>query len=267
MSETEPPPPGTQPPEAQPPEVQSPEAQSTESEATESALADDEVGLELPWDPDTGPLPDADSGPEPARSGPRSHRAQLAAGQQLQRLLAPVSAVAVVIIVILLLIWINGRPPDATSSASVAGGSSGTHAAPPVVTPKTSPAVPSSGASASASHPPTATTTSAPPARPVHSKRPIATAMATVQVLNNSRRTGLAHAVASELAAKGWHLGLIGNLQGLVAEPTVYYSPGEKAAAQHLAREFDSIKRIEPNRAQGLTATGITLVLTAAWDS
>jgi hypothetical protein len=89
--------------------------------------------------------------------------------------------------------------------------------------------------------------------------------MATVQVLNNSRIHGLAHEVAAEVADKGWHIGFIGNLQGRTPEPTVYFAPGEEAAAKHLALEFSSIRRIEPNSAAGLTSGGITLVLTSAW--
>lgn len=91
--------------------------------------------------------------------------------------------------------------------------------------------------------------------------------MAPVQVLNNSRRTGLAHEVAADIAARGWKIGVIGNLRGLVSVPTVYYSPGEEPAAKHLQREFSSVQRIEPNSALGLTATGITLVLTEAWET
>jgi LytR cell envelope-related transcriptional attenuator len=90
--------------------------------------------------------------------------------------------------------------------------------------------------------------------------------MAPVQVLNNSRRTGLAAAVASEIQAKGWTISLVGNYRGLVSVPTVYYSPGNEAAAKHLASEFSSIERVEPASALGFTARGVTLVLTASWD-
>jgi hypothetical protein len=91
--------------------------------------------------------------------------------------------------------------------------------------------------------------------------------MATVQVLNNSRITGLAHQVAAEVANQGWQIGIIGNLQGALPETTVFYAPGDKAAAVHLAHEFSSIQRVEPNAAAHLTAKGITLVLTRSWVS
>jgi hypothetical protein len=235
------------------------------------------------WDPDTGPLPTSEPAPEvqpaasqeaypqegepaadPPRSTPISHRAPFAADQLGGRILAPLAAVAAVIVVVLLLIWINGRP-GASSSTAVANDSS--HAPVTVVTPTTPAAAPPSTSPAKGPTPtPTAVTTSPTHvARTKPPKPPVATAMAPVQVLNNSRRTGLAHAVASAVAAKGWKLGLIGNLQGAVSESTVYYSPGNKAAAEHLAREFTSIRRVEPNSAAGLNASGITLVLTADW--
>jgi hypothetical protein len=246
------------------------------------------------WDPDTGPLPTselpaADPAVEPAvdphaspdadppegvapHSGPRSHRAPFAADQLLNRILAPLAAVAAVIVVVALLIWINGRP-GGTSSAALANAP--THTSAPsvvtIVTPTKSsaPVSPPSAAPTKSVNPtPSAAKHTAPPVPATHTKPPkppAANAMAPVQVLNNSRRTGLAHEVAAAVQARGWQLGLIGNLQGLVSETTVYYAPGEKAAAEHLAREFSSIRRIEPNSAEGLTSAGITLVLTADW--
>jgi hypothetical protein len=91
--------------------------------------------------------------------------------------------------------------------------------------------------------------------------------MATVQVLNNSRIHGLAHEVAAEIANQGWQIGIIGNLQGAIPATTVFYAPGERPAAVHLAHEFTSIQQIEPNAAAHLTAKGITLVLTRFWAS
>jgi hypothetical protein len=91
--------------------------------------------------------------------------------------------------------------------------------------------------------------------------------MAVVQVLNNSRITGLAHEVAAQVEARGWRIGIIGNMQGALPVTTVFYSPGDEAAAQHLAREFPSIQSIQPNAVAHLTQTGITLVLTRDWVS
>jgi hypothetical protein len=89
--------------------------------------------------------------------------------------------------------------------------------------------------------------------------------MAPVNVLNNSRRTGLAHEVAAEVQGRGWTIATVGNLQGLVAETTVYYAPGDEAAAAHLADEFSSIQRIQPDSEGRIHESGLTLVLTRSW--
>jgi LytR cell envelope-related transcriptional attenuator len=89
--------------------------------------------------------------------------------------------------------------------------------------------------------------------------------MATVVVLNNSRVQGLAHHVAAEVAARGWQLGRVGNLGGLVPATTVYYAPGDEAAAEHLASEFSQIQRIEPDSEGRIHEPGLTLVATRFW--
>jgi hypothetical protein len=89
--------------------------------------------------------------------------------------------------------------------------------------------------------------------------------MAPVQVLNNSRITGLAHDVAASVQEHGWHVVLIGNFEGLIPETTVYYAPGQHAAAVHLAHDFPEITRVEPNSAVGFDGSGITLVVTRHW--
>jgi hypothetical protein len=175
--------------------------------------------------------------------------------------------------VILLLIWINGRPTGGTTSAAVVGPAS--PSAPSLILPLTpsslAPSVPPSTPATAPVSPSPSNLLSSPPAAHRHktkpAKAPVDTAMATVQVLNNSRIHGLAHGVAAEIAEKGWHIGIVGNLQGEIPESTVYYSPGEKAAAEHLAHEFPLIRRVEPESEARLTAAGITLVLTADWES
>jgi LytR cell envelope-related transcriptional attenuator len=211
------------------------------------------------WDTEPQPAPD----PRP-RAGSGNHRAPLGLTQAAGRVFAPLAAVGVVVAVILMLIWINGRP----ASIGAAGAPTG------AVTPgsRTTPVAPAQPAAASprptrhhASSSPSATAPSR-HHRTSTTTAAIATAKAPVQVLNNSRVTGLAHEVAALVESKGWHVTTVGNLQGAIPEPTVYYSAGNKAAAEHLAREFGSIRRVEPNSAVGLTAAGITLVLTAAWS-
>lgn len=208
------------------------------------------------------PGPTEPTGPQ----GPTSHRAPIEPAPLARRLLAPIAAVAVVVVVIVLLIVINGHNPKSSSAGSA---------------PATPPAV------ASSSLPPTSPT-SAPPTPPKrkhhhpaakptpaphHTHQPAATtvaappntAMADVNVLNNSRVSGLAHHVASEVGARGWQIAQVGNLQGLVATTTVYYSPGDEAAAQHLAGEFGQIQRVEPDSDGRIHLGGLTLVVTRYW--
>jgi len=83
-------------------------------------------------------------------------------------------------------------------------------------------------------------------------------------VLNNSRRQHLAKHVAAELAAKGWPIRKTGNFTGRIIATTVYYAPGQRAAAERLAHEFGQIRRVEP-RFRGLPGTGLTLVVTRDW--
>jgi hypothetical protein len=214
-------------------------------------------GLEPAWEPAWDP----DTGPQPSQSGPRSHRAP----PQLSRLLAPLTAVVVVIVVVGLLIWINGRPTGGSSAAI--SFTATTPKTPQVVAPPvTHSSSPTTPASPKPKPKPTspAKSSQTPHRHHRHHTAPL-TAMAPVQVLNNSRIHGLAHSVAPEVAAKGWHIATIGNLQGLISESTVFYAPGERAAALHLAHEFSSIRRVEPNSFAHLSAAGITLVLTADW--
>jgi LytR cell envelope-related transcriptional attenuator len=180
-----------------------------------------------------------------------------------RRLLAPLAAVAVVVVVIVLLIAINGHDPHPKSNSGPVA---------PATTPTSglTPSTPSTSPTPRTSKPPAPKKTHkpTPKPRPKRTRKPtshVPTAMADVEVLNNSRRTGLAHAVASEVEAKGWHVAFVGNLQGRVAQTTVYYAPGDEAAAQHLAGEFGSIQRVEPDSEGGIHVSGLTLVLTQSW--
>jgi hypothetical protein len=202
----------------------------------------------------TGPVGDA---------GRRhSHRGDREFGPLAGRFVAPLTAVAVVVVVILLLIWINGSSPGKNPGPGVVSGST-----PPVVvipTPTTSASTrPSVRASPSTRPKPVSSVVSTHPVR----QGPGRQAMAPVQVLNNSRITGLAARAAAEVHAKGWRIEAVGNLQGLVPETTVYYAPGERSAAVHLKHEFASIARIEPAAAGHITTHGhdLTLVVTRDW--
>jgi hypothetical protein len=194
-----------------------------------------------------------------------SHRGAIEASPLMQKLLAPVTAVAVVVVVILLLIWING-------------GSSGSKQSPAAVGPgpaRSAPVAPSSSHRSRPVDTPTATrsTPSAPkthgiPVKPQatkHAKPGVPTAVAPVTVLNNSRRVGLAAAVAAELRGRGWHVTAVGNQTHVIPVTTLYFAPGEHGAAVHLAHDFASIQRVAPESSGGIRGSGLTLVVTQSW--
>jgi hypothetical protein len=202
----------------------------------------------------TGPL---------GRSG---HRAASQLGPLARRLAAPVGAVAVVVIVILLLIWINGKPAGKQTGPGVV-------AAPRITTSPTasSPVVPPSPGPTAATQPtshPKPTKPKATKSAQVGAANPHAgTAMAPVVVLNNSMITGLAAQVASEVRAKGWHIKSVGNQRTVISESTLYFAPGEHAAAMHLAKQFPQIRRVRSAASAGITSYGanLTLVVTRDW--
>lgn len=165
---------------------------------------------------------------------------------------------AVVAVVVILLV-LNSRP-------SASGPAPGAVAEQPASTSST---LPSATPAASQSSTPAAPPVSQPPAtQPPATAKPASSQAAKlpVMVLNNSRRTHLAAHVATELAAKGWPIRKTGNFTGRIRATTIYYAPGQRAAAERLAHEFGQIRRVEP-RFRGLPGTGLTLVVTRDWSA
>lgn len=79
-------------------------------------------------------------------------------------------------------------------------------------------------------------------------------------VLNNSRRSGLADRAASRFRSQGWPVGEVGNYnRDVLPRSTVFYGPGQQAAAQRFAKAF-GIGRVQA-RTSGLPA-GLSVVLT-----
>lgn len=189
---------------------------------------------------------------------PGSHRAASPTPDPIRRLLPPLAAVTAVVAVILVLLWLNSpahtsgpgpalqRPAALPTSASVS--------------PSHSPS-PSPSAHATAPKP----RRSAPVAEPPATQRPAVTKIA-LTVLNNSRRTGLAHRAAAQVARRGWPIALIGNFTGRIPVSTVYYVAGEEPQARLLAREFPAVQRVLP-RFRGLPGHGLTLVVTREWPA
>lgn len=186
------------------------------------------------------------------------HRAPVSGTRKLMvRVVAPLVAVAVVVAVIVVLVGLNGH-----SSGNNPGPGVITASSPSVISSQTPTQMPSPSLTPSHTLTPRPTHTKAAP--PTHPPASL-TAMASVRVYNSTRITGLAHHVAAEIEARGWSVVDVGNVGGASSLSTLYYAPGDKAAAQHLAREFSGIRQVEPDSAAGISFTGLTLILTADW--
>ncbi|MCW2667810.1 MAG: hypothetical protein JWN57_2772, partial [Frankiales bacterium] len=83
-----------------------------------------------------------------------------------------------------------------------------------------------------------------------------------VTVLNNSTVEGLADRAAARFARAGWPVRLVGNFRGRLRATTVYYEPGQRAAAQRFARTFRGVPRVLPRPANIPGPRGLTVVLT-----
>ena len=67
-----------------------------------------------------------------------------------------------------------------------------------------------------------------------------------VYVFNQTPITGLAAETAAQLEGQGWNVVGVDNWIGTVPEDTVYFYPGDRAAADRLAQQFPGIGRVWP---------------------
>jgi hypothetical protein len=167
----------------------------------------------------------------------------------------PLAAVTVIVIVIVLLLVLN-RPGHHTTDAGPV-----VHPPPSVTTtqPATTPSAKPSPKPTPKPH------KTAPVAEPSATAKP-AIAKVPVTVLNNSRRTGLAHRAAAQVANGGWSIKQIGNFTGRIRVSTVYYAPGQARVARKFAHRFSAVQRVLP-RFRGLPGSGLTLVVTREWPA
>jgi LytR cell envelope-related transcriptional attenuator len=82
-----------------------------------------------------------------------------------------------------------------------------------------------------------------------------------VVVLNQTSHEGLAGTVADLLRSKGWSVPAVGNFRGTVPATTVYYPPGDEAAAQAAAESLPTAPRIRPTFGN-LSTSRLTVVVT-----
>ncbi len=192
----------------------------------------------------------------PPRKG--AHRARSGALSTVLPSVVAVAAVLAVVVALYLTLGGSGGPAPsvagATSTASTAAATSG---APVSASPPTS----ASGTSGPGSPSPSPTT-STPVSSPSASSGPSSPgAGVPVVVLNETTRVGLAGSVAGMLRGKGWTVIGVGNFRGTVADTTVYYPPGQQAAAAALAADLPVPQRLRPTFGN-LDQTALTVVLT-----
>jgi hypothetical protein len=105
------------------------------------------------------------------------------------------------------------------------------------------------------------TPTSAAPS-PSASPTPSVVARPPLTVLNNSKVNKLAAHAAEDFARGGWTILGTGNLGGRLSQTTVYYGPGQEAAAAELRQQFPAILAAAPRYAGLPGGAGMTVVLT-----
>lgn len=81
-----------------------------------------------------------------------------------------------------------------------------------------------------------------------------------VYVFNQTPITGLAAETASSLEAAGWNVVGVDNWIGRVPSDTVYFYPGDRAAAERLSKDFPDIGRVWPASAP-MPAGALTVIL------
>ncbi|MGI8881916.1 MAG: LytR C-terminal domain-containing protein [Jatrophihabitans sp.] len=156
--------------------------------------------------------------------------------------------VAVLVVAVISLGHPHGRrSTDATRTVTQSASSTPVSSTPVSSTPKSSPSTKKSTSSSSQS-----TKSSAP-----------AKARASVYILNNTNRQGLAATVAAALKAQGWTVLATENYSNDIVSSTAYYDPSRsanRAAAEELQKEFPGIKRVVERFAQ-LPDAPIVLIL------
>jgi hypothetical protein len=174
---------------------------------------------------------------DPGRSTPAEPGAVTLVARLLTvQLLAVVGVAAVIAVVFALAGWgtgdnVSAVPGATTSSAGEPAGSDKT---------------PGTAAASSPAGTPTVTTTT--PATSPAASTPVATTPSPdrpkVDVLNQSAPGGSASTVADRVRSAGWVVGRVADFHGNVSTTTVYYPPGLRKDARHLAGDLKGSPRV-----------------------
>jgi LytR cell envelope-related transcriptional attenuator len=197
---------------------------------------------------------------------PGSHR-RTPRSSRLAVLIASLIGIAVVAVVVTITLNNRGEPARSNSPEATRATLNKQSPSPSRATPATSPptsATSSQGSSAPNSTAPTSGSTSAPAPTTGASTSTAAAALIPLDVLNDSRVTGLAARASDTFRAGGWDVASTGNFRGTdVPETTIFYPDGDKAAADRLASQF-GIQRLEP-ASSDLSQSHLTVALARDW--
>ena len=162
------------------------------------------------------------------------------------------------------------RPAGSTSPAGRSPATSPTADTPTSTavspTPSAPSAVSSGTSTAASSATPGAPATSAATAEPSESASPGPAAVPAVDVLNDSRVTGLAAQAAAQLRAAGWTVATVGNFAGDdVPATTVFFPEGDETVARQLATALGVTRVIAAP--EGLSSSNLTVALAHDWPA
>jgi cytoskeletal protein RodZ len=147
--------------------------------------------------------------------------------------------------------------PAADASTSATAGESAATTAPPVAAEtETAPEVVTEATTSAATTAPAVAPSAAAPDSPE-----AAAVRVPLLVLNSSRITGLATSAKKDFEQAGWTVRGVGNTRYRASVTTVYYLPGQEAAARQLVRDVPAVQRMLL-RPLALPGQGLTVVVT-----
>jgi hypothetical protein len=178
----------------------------------------------------------------PGRARRREHQRRPERGPVLEtarllglQLLAVVGIATLIVVVVALV-----GPDDRTSTSTAAGSSSGTPAASTASARSSTPGASSTSSTSRTSRTPATTTSSA--AEPIATATPDS-ALAKVDVLNQSAPSGSAQTVADQLQRAGWDIGRVSDFHGNVSTTTVYWlTPDRRRQARQIAENLGGVR-------------------------
>ncbi len=193
---------------------------------------------------------------------PGSHR-RTDSSNRLAVLIASVIAIAIVAVAVT--ITLNNRGEPARKNAPLASGSTLNKKSPVSSSPSPTLSSPSSPSVSPSTSPPQTLPPSPAGSSSSPAPRTSSAPLPALEVLNDSRITGLAAQASATFRAAGWDVAATGNFHGAdVPETTIFYPDGDKAAADRLAAQF-SIHRLLPAPSE-LSQAHLTVALARDWE-